>query len=246
VVVVAPHPDDETIGAGGASALHVAIGDHVSVVVVTDGGASHAGGLSRSAMISRRHAEVCAAVQILGVEELVCLGLPESQWEFDAATRLLAPLIFPADIVYAPGCVDYHPEHVAVARLVAATIQPGRTVRVYQIGVPLTPTLTNVVADISSLASTKAHALAAHVTQAQSIAPLQRLSRYDARLYRLGAVETFCEMRSETYAAVIPADDWRGHASPYRGIRPRPFSDPLAYVVGARQRQRLRRLVDSD
>jgi LmbE family N-acetylglucosaminyl deacetylase len=193
-------------------------------------------------MVGRRKAEMCAAAEILGIRDLVSLGLPESQWDFEAATRMLAPLLLRADVVYAPGCIDYHPEHVAVARLVAMAIQPGRTVRVYQIGVPLTPTLTNLVADISVVAARKSRALEAHATQAQSIAPLQRLKQYDARLYRHRAVEPFWEMPSATYSAVMPAGDWRGHASPYRGIRPRPFADPLAYVVGSRARAKLRDL----
>ena len=37
--VVAPHPDDEVIGAGGAIALHAGRGDHVAVVIMTDGAA---------------------------------------------------------------------------------------------------------------------------------------------------------------------------------------------------------------
>ncbi len=45
VVIVAPHPDDETLGAGGAALLHRQAGDRVAVVVVTDGRASRAGGL---------------------------------------------------------------------------------------------------------------------------------------------------------------------------------------------------------
>jgi LmbE family N-acetylglucosaminyl deacetylase len=39
VLVFAPHPDDEVLGCGGALALHARRGDHVRVVVVSDGGA---------------------------------------------------------------------------------------------------------------------------------------------------------------------------------------------------------------
>jgi N-acetylglucosamine malate deacetylase 1 len=37
VLVVAPHPDDETIGPGGALARHADRGDDVTVVVATSG-----------------------------------------------------------------------------------------------------------------------------------------------------------------------------------------------------------------
>src|ERR1700694_2261455 len=36
VVVLAPHMDDETIGAGGALATHAAHGSHITVVFLTD------------------------------------------------------------------------------------------------------------------------------------------------------------------------------------------------------------------
>src|SRR5687767_6864064 len=46
VMVVAPHPDDETLGCGGTIAKHAAAGDQVEVLIITDGGASRARGLS--------------------------------------------------------------------------------------------------------------------------------------------------------------------------------------------------------
>ena len=39
ILVLAPHPDDETLGPGGSLALHAARGDRVRVVFCTDGGA---------------------------------------------------------------------------------------------------------------------------------------------------------------------------------------------------------------
>ncbi|WP_234009984.1 PIG-L family deacetylase, partial [Streptomyces sp. SA3_actF] len=41
VVVVAAHPDDEVLGAGGALALLAAAGNPLTVVTVTDGEGSH-------------------------------------------------------------------------------------------------------------------------------------------------------------------------------------------------------------
>jgi LmbE family N-acetylglucosaminyl deacetylase len=244
VLVVAPHPDDETIGAGGVIALHVAARDDVSIVVVTDGGASRAGGLERAAMVQLRDREVRSAVRILGVEQLDCLRLAEGNWAFDRAERLLAARVKGCRLIYAPSCVDFHPEHVAVARLVAGLLQPGQTVRAYQVGVPLTPVLVNMVADIRHVKALKLKALDALRTQAATIQPLQRLGRYQGKLYGLPAAEVFWEMRAEVYTAITCAGDWRSSVCPYRGIRPWPASDPLAALVGLRARIALRRLAE--
>src|SRR3954468_23450678 len=58
VLVVAAHPDDETIGCAGAIAAHLRAGDEVEVLIVTDGRGSRAGGLSPDEMARRRHIEV--------------------------------------------------------------------------------------------------------------------------------------------------------------------------------------------
>ena len=62
-LVLAPHPDDEVFGCGGAIASHVALGQPVCVVVLTDGA------LYGDALL-RQH-ESCAAAAVLGY------GLPE-------------------------------------------------------------------------------------------------------------------------------------------------------------------------
>ena len=41
IVVVAPHPDDETFGFGATAAMLADMGMHVQVVSASDGGASH-------------------------------------------------------------------------------------------------------------------------------------------------------------------------------------------------------------
>ena len=240
VVIVAPHPDDETLGAGGAALLHRQAGDRVTVVVVTDGRASRAGGLSPDEMTRRRAREIRKASHVLGVSDLICLDLPEGQWEEREAHARLRPLLHEADVVYAPSCVDFHPEHLKVARLLAPLLQPEQTVRVYEIGVPLTAHLVNLVADIRAEAPTKNRALQAFATQADALVPLARQARYQARRYRLPTVEVFWEMSALAYARIITDGDWRGRGCPYRGIRSHPLMDPLAALVGRKARLALR------
>jgi LmbE family N-acetylglucosaminyl deacetylase len=241
VLVVAAHPDDETLGVGGTIALHVAAGDDVAVAVVTDGSASGAGGLASGEMARRRRQEVEAAAAALGVRRLVCLGLPEGRWEVSRAVRALQPLLDDAGVVYAPSCVDYHPAHVGVARLVADLVRPDQLVRVYELSVPLTPVLADCVAAIGPVAAHKARALAAYETQRLTAAPFARLARYRARLYGLDGAEVFWQLPGDVYARVMALGDWRGGRSPFRAVRWRPFTDPLSALVGLRERLALRR-----
>ncbi len=238
-MIVAAHPDDETLGVGGVTALHATAGDCVTVVIVTDGGASRAGGLPRAALVARREKELAAAARTLGTPNLVCLRLPEGRWVPEDAVHQLVPLLASATLLYVSSCVDFHPEHVGVARVVASLVRPGQRVRVYEVGVPLTPVLVNLVADIQAVATLKACALAEFRTQRDAVRPLHRMARYRARLYNAPAVEVFWEMTAEAFANAMVFGDWRGRRCPFRGISPRPLADPLAALVGLRARARL-------
>ncbi|MBE9137634.1 PIG-L family deacetylase [Nodosilinea sp. LEGE 07088] len=83
VLVVAPHPDDETLGCGGALALLRAQSLSVRVLVVSDGTQSH----PRSRLYpgpqlrQLREAETLAALALLGVprSHVTFLGLPDGR-----------------------------------------------------------------------------------------------------------------------------------------------------------------------
>ncbi|HEY5624375.1 MAG TPA: PIG-L family deacetylase, partial [Gammaproteobacteria bacterium] len=65
--MIAPHPDDEVLGCGGTMARHLAAGDHVHVVVVTDGRRSRVAGLKPEAVAEVRRQEATNAASLLGV-----------------------------------------------------------------------------------------------------------------------------------------------------------------------------------
>jgi LmbE family N-acetylglucosaminyl deacetylase len=117
VLVVAPHPDDEILGCGGAIALHVRRGDSVHVALVTAG----EGGGEAGARLS----ESRAAAAALGRTELTCLGAADGRVAQDAglAGRLAALLarVRPA-VVYAPSPFEMHRDHVAALDAVAAAL----------------------------------------------------------------------------------------------------------------------------
>jgi LmbE family N-acetylglucosaminyl deacetylase len=67
-VVLAPHPDDETLGCGGLVAIKRSRGVPVTVVFMTDGAGSHAQLMPTEELAARRRAEATTATGIIGIE----------------------------------------------------------------------------------------------------------------------------------------------------------------------------------
>ena len=120
-VIVAAHPDDEVLSAGGLISMLAASRTRLRLVAVTDGERSHQGRGSPAALARRRTAETVAALLALGAQgaEVIRLGLPDSGLA-DREERLvnvLAPLVEGFDLCLAPWDHDMHPDHEAVGRV---------------------------------------------------------------------------------------------------------------------------------
>ncbi len=121
-VVVAPHPDDETLAIGGLIATLYEAGAEVVLVSATDGEASHPG--SRVAtpeqLRHRRVQETAAALAALGPgrSSHVRLQLPDGglAGAEPALVQALVPLLGPDDWCLAPFDGDAHPDHDAGGR----------------------------------------------------------------------------------------------------------------------------------
>jgi len=262
VLVIAPHPDDEATGCGGTIALAARAGNQVSVVQVTDGGASRAPSLDANTAAQVRLKEGRAAVQCLNIQDLLQWALPEGKWNpAELCERFCAILTnINPDLVYAPSCIDYHPEHLRVARALAAALRETRVrpvIRVYEIGVPLTARLANCVVNTSAGWHAQRQALAAYPSQSISLMAIPRMHKYCAQFYAdtfdlrpVSSAEAFWEMSSAQYQTLMQRGDWLGarawspELTPYRSLRPRPFTDPLAYWVGGREREQLKKWIE--
>ncbi|KFB09275.1 PIG-L deacetylase family protein [Nitratireductor basaltis] len=127
IVVLAPHPDDETLGCGGL--LHAAFaGPGARVICMTDGGASHPNSRrwDREARALMRAGELEEAIVALGgsPEAVIRLGLPdagmlelEPQYEELAQTITQIADQAGAHVLVAPAPTDPHCDHEATAQI---------------------------------------------------------------------------------------------------------------------------------
>ena len=169
VLVVAPHPDDEAIGCGGAICLHVARGDRVTAVFLTSGelGLKH---LPRDEAWHVRESEARSAADVLGLANLTYLRSPD--WTLgehveETATHL-QPLLSAEnpDVIYLPHPGDAHPDHHAALPIVRHALRAhGRLPRLlgYEVWTPLAEY--NEVMDISGVMERKLEAIKRYRSQ---------------------------------------------------------------------------------
>ena len=131
-LVIAPHADDETIGAFALIRPLRRPGARVRVLVVTDGAASHPASTRwpRARLVAERRRETRHGMRALGVAsgDVACLGMPDGGLETaEAPHRPIARairLFRGFDLLVGPSMRDDHPDHRVVAQAIAAAA-PG-------------------------------------------------------------------------------------------------------------------------
>jgi LmbE family N-acetylglucosaminyl deacetylase len=128
VLVVAPHPDDEVIGAFGLMRLLRRRGARVRVVIVTDGAGSHPNSRKwpRTRLVGARASETRAALRGIGIGagDVRFLALPDGGLGTGGGSvrRVLARALAQArghDLLVMPARDDDHPDHRVVSSVAA-------------------------------------------------------------------------------------------------------------------------------
>jgi LmbE family N-acetylglucosaminyl deacetylase len=134
VLVVAPHPDDETLGCAGAIKLLRSFGKTVHILVVSDGTQSHPNSRKYPALALKhlREEETRCAMAVLGIEsshitflQLRDGSLPAAQSEgFNAAVRQVQYYLNDINpkMVFAPWRTDPHPDHRSTWQILQAAL----------------------------------------------------------------------------------------------------------------------------
>jgi len=143
ILVLAPHPDDEAIGCGGAICLHADRGDRVVGVFLTSGelGLKHLAPAKAQAI---REGEARKAGKILGLRKLFFLRQPD--WGLRQAGRAAAKALRPIiqreepQLIYLPHPREWHPDHRAVLPVLRAALRaaglPPPELRGYEVWTP--------------------------------------------------------------------------------------------------------------
>lgn len=144
-LILAPHPDDESLGCGGLIAAACAAGRPPVVAILTDGAASHPGSRAYPppalALLRRREAARAVAMLGLAPERLVFMDfvdaeMPKAGAAFEAAAARLTSLAGEqgCGAVIGPWGCDPHCDHEAGAALAAAVAaQSGLPLRSYPV-----------------------------------------------------------------------------------------------------------------
>lgn len=188
-LVLAPHPDDESLGCGGTVALLRRAGVPVHVIFVSDGTQSHPNSATYPAACLRdlREAEALGALQELGASEqdATFLRLPdrhvptyESVGYIEAVDQIITVLrAFAPASVLVPFERDPHPDHRATYLLLQAALtqlaEPPRVLEyliwLWELGrpddLPRPGERLAVSVDISAVVAEKNRAIAAHRSQ---------------------------------------------------------------------------------
>lgn len=203
VLVLAPHPDDEVFGCGGAIVSHLNHGSAVHVIILTEGDCHGDSSI--------REKESQSAAAVLGY------GAPEFWKEKDrglmADERLIARLAETIrakhiDLLYAPSPWEVHPDHRQTCLLAIEAVQriDGHfRIAFYEVGAPLRP---NILLNITPQLALKEQAMACFASQMQHQAyseHISALNRY--RTYTLPAdiqaAEAFLLLNADELPALV-------------------------------------------
>lgn len=161
VLVVAPHMDDDVIGAGGALLLHRELGSEVAVVFCAAGATAEVDAV--------RKAEAKQAALEMGFAQLDWLNLPDgrmSHFEAQLAEGLARHLReYAPEQIFCPFVSDHHRDHAAVAQGVALAIRAAGwqgEVWCFEVWSPLWP---NVAVDISTVEAKKRQMIEIYASQ---------------------------------------------------------------------------------
>jgi len=171
VIILAPHPDDEVIGCGGALALAARASARVGVIYITNGSHGTTSGKKDSNLIKARRREALVGLKVIGKNiRTKFLGFDDGGYRHnDNAAIQIASLIQkePGFVhVFTPWYFDDNSDHVEVTKtlLLALNLIDKSQIKIWQYEV-WAPLVANTILPIGKVASKKVAAIKNHKSQ---------------------------------------------------------------------------------
>ncbi|GFN34309.1 PIG-L deacetylase family protein [Tepidimicrobium xylanilyticum] len=151
ILFIAPHVDDETIGAGGTLLMHGEKGDRIVCLYVADGGGA-VSNLDKESLIQLRKEEANKIKDLIGMDKVYFLDIPDGQVivKDKYIDKVYSILIKEnPDIIYVPFLLDGHIDHVNSARIVIESIKRWNSsfnhIYMYSVNTPIRPDIINSI-----------------------------------------------------------------------------------------------------
>ncbi len=210
ILVIAPHPDDESIGCGGTICLHTVRGDHVAAVFLTSGEFA-LGDLPREKAWAIREAEAEESASILGITSVTFLRRPDhylGDGIEEAATELRQLLERQQpQLIYLPHAYEGHSDHRACQPIVQAalssTLIPPPALLGYEVWTPLSEY--DRVENIGQTMARKLQAVRAHRSQIKQIRydrAVSALNEYRGTMTQVGRYAEVFQFADDRFAAI--------------------------------------------
>lgn len=168
ILIVAPHPDDETIGCGGVLALY---GAQCDVLLLTDGrlGKPEGQNYTEQQTADMRHKEFENVMRFFGVNRWWELRIPDQQFSYysDAISNVDLRIY---DYIFVPNRNERHPDHKAAYAAMKKLYKKQRAkglLMEYEVWSPIIEA--NIFLDISKVMNIKTEGLLKYKTQIASI-----------------------------------------------------------------------------
>lgn len=122
LLVVAPHPDDETLGVGGTIFRHKLQGDQIAWLIVTS--ASEEIGWNHE-QLKKRADEIEEVSKLYGFDKVFKLSFPSAKLELVPMGDIVSAISnvikdYQPEVVFLPHYSDIHTDHGVVFRAVAS------------------------------------------------------------------------------------------------------------------------------
>ena len=127
ILVIASHPDDETIGCGGSLLRHISEGDSVNVLTLTNGVGSRES--NKLSDVKKRQLAAVQAFKILGINWIASGDFPDNNMDSIPLLEIIKFIEnnknkFPPDIVYTHSPSDLNIDHRICASAAVTSFRP--------------------------------------------------------------------------------------------------------------------------